>query len=150
MNAVRLRPKGMRHLFCLLVWFLAPAASASDATLTARLFLATDSVHAPSTPALRRVVDQFASKGVRSASVLDTDVRVQQAHLESHAHTLDVRIEAMSLHRARILVTVDAKGKSREVALEIPKDREVLIGVGRTEAGLLVASLNVNGPRDGP
>ena len=75
--------------------------------------------------------------------------RVDNAHLEAHGHAVDVRIAALSAKRARIVLKVSAQDKVNEVALEVPKNRAVLVGIGRTEAGLIVAALNVNEPLKG-
>jgi len=136
-------------LFCLLALLLTHPALAAQSTLDAQLILASNSADAQTRPALQEVVQQLASKGIRSATLLDTNLRVDRASLAAHKHTVDIRIAAASAKRARVVVKVESKGKVNEVALEVPKNREVLIGIGRTDAGLLVASLNVNGHLDG-
>ena len=144
MNGRDTRPRFMRRLFCLLAYAFSLPAFAEDGNLSARLILASEGDEVPTSRALQDVVAQLASKGVRSATLLDENMRVGHAKLAAEGYTLDAQIEAVSANRARLVVHVDGKEREREVALEIPKGREVLVGVGRIDDGLLVASLVVH------
>ena len=138
----------MRRLFCLLGCLLTHNAIAADHVLDARLMLASNSAALHTQPALQGVVQQFASQGVRSAVVLDHAHGVERANLAAYDRKVDVHIATLSANRARVVVDVQTESRTKKIALEIPKNRDVLIGIGRTADGLIVASVHVKAHLD--
>ena len=137
------RPTHMRRALYLMAILCSPVAWASSATLDAQLIMASSERTRTTAPALRGVVQQFASHGVRSATLLANTRHTERAKLSAAKHHVDVRIVSVSAKRARVELEVRSDAAPREVALELPKNRPVLVGIGKTPQGLLVASVTV-------
>jgi len=93
-------------------------------------------------PELEPVIAQLRSRGLLSAEVLDRSVGVSHVKANAWGRSIHANVEQTHGSRSRVHLRVLQTGHPpREIAVEIPIDRPLLLVVAKEDASLLLAAV---------